>query len=444
MMEETKPAESMIDEFIPSLETPGRNWYIKTSILLLVIVIGLYAFYRQIVDGHIITGMRDNVVWGVYIVNFIFFLGLSYAGSLVSCIFHLARIEWGRPLIRMLEIMAVVSLIIAPIFILLCIGRVDRLFNLFIHARIQSPITWDVIAIVTDLIFCFTYLYLTHIKDFAKLRDYQNLNVSGWRKKAYGYLSLGYTGTEDQKKHLNYAQDILAAIIIPTSIVAYSLLAWLFGMNLRPGWHSSIFAPYFVLTAVYSGVAMLIVVMWMYRKWFHLEKYITKEHFSYLGFAMFILALFYGYFAFSDYITEWYNPEKSNSSLLAKYFDLKEYGLMSFFANFTTALLPVIIVGIPFFRSIRSISITAGIVLLGIWFKRYLLIVPSLETPYIPIQDIRQAWVNYSATWVEWALTAAGIAFLVLVYVLMSKLVPIIPIAEMEEKDHQKIKVAKF
>lgn len=434
----------MLAEFIPSLETPEKSWYLKTGILLVVIVVGLYAFYRQMVDGHIITGMRDNVVWGVYIVNFIFFLGLSYAGALVSCIFHLARIEWGRPLIRMLEIMAVVSLIIAPIYILLCIGRVDRLFNLFLYARLQSPITWDVIAIVTDLIFCFTYLYLTHIKDFAKLRDCQNLNVAAWRKNLYKFLSLGYAGTESQKKQLNYAQDILAVIIIPTSIVAYSLLAWLFGMNLRPGWHSSIFAPFFVLTAVYSGVAMLIVVMWVYRKWFHLEKYITKEHFSYLGFAMFILALFYGYFALSDYITGWYNQEKPNSSLIAKYFEWKHYGWMSLFANFSTAVLPVIIVGFPFLRSIRSISITAGIVLLGIWFKRYLLIVPALETPYIPVQDIRPEWVSYSASWVEWTLTASGIAFFVLVYILMSRLVPIIPVAEMEDKDPRKIEVAKF
>ena len=167
-METNKRSTTILADFVPYLVTFKKSWYLRVVILSLIIIFGLYAFFVQLVKGHIVTGMRDNVVWGVYIINFIFFLGLSYAGALISCIFHLGRITWGKPLIRMLEIMAVVSLIVAPIYIILCIGRIDRLFNLFIYGRIQSPITWDVIAIATDLVFCITYLYMTHIKDLAK------------------------------------------------------------------------------------------------------------------------------------------------------------------------------------------------------------------------------------------------------------------------------------
>lgn len=433
-MEADKKSTNLLTDFVPFLITFKRSWYIKVGILSVFILFGIYAFIIQVVKGHIVTGMRDNVVWGVYIINFIFFLGLSYAGALISCIFHLGRITWGKPLIRMLEIMAVVSLIVAPIYIILCIGRPDRLFNLFIYARIQSPITWDIIAIITDLVFCVTYLYMTHIKDFARLRDYDEPRMPQWRKKLYNFLAIGYRGTPQQLKQLNGALDIMAAIIIPTSIIAYSLLAWLFGMNLRPGWHSSILAPYFVLTAVYSGICLLIVVMWVYRRSRYLQSYLTNQHFNYMGFVMVIMALFYGYFTFSDYITEWYNLVSVNTLLLDQLFSFDHYAWMFIFSIFSAAFLPLIIIGLPWFRSVNSIAFTSVLVLIGLWINRYLLIVPPLETPYIPIQDARPEWVNYSATWVEWALTLAGIAVIILVYMLMSKIVPIIPISEIEER----------
>ncbi|MCF6356484.1 MAG: polysulfide reductase NrfD [Draconibacterium sp.] len=431
------PWEDMfIDEFIPYIEKPNKQWWVTVAILVAIIGIGFVALVYQLMYGHIVTGMRDFVVWGVYIINFIFFLGLSYAGALIAGVFHLAGIQWGKPFHRILKIITVTTLIIGPVYILLCIGRPERIMNLFIYARIQSPITWDIIAITTDMFFCIAYLFFIHIEDFAKLRDYPNLKVANWRKKLYGWLAIGYKGTKEQRKLLRQALNIMAAIIIPTSIIAYSLLAWLFGMNLRPGWHNSIFAPSFVLTAIYSGVALLIVVIWVYRKANNLEKYFTDEHFNYLGFSLMILALFYGYFSFSEYITEWYNSQKTPSILLDKLWDFSDVGGLFLFSNIVAAILPVIIIGFAKFRSVNSITLTSALILVALWIKRYLIIVPTLETPYIPIQDSRMDWVHYSATWVEWALTLAGVAFFVLVFVLMSKFVPIVCVSEMEEKSH--------
>ena len=411
------------------------RWIINVLALIGVICIGLYAMVLQFINGHLITGMRDNVVWGVYIVNFVFVLGLSYAGALLAGIFHLARIEWAKPLQRILKLITVFSLIIGPIYILLCLGRPERLFNLFFHLRIQSPIIWDVIAIVTDLIFCIVYMYFTYIKDFALLRDKANdLNLSGWRVKFYTILAYGYRNTPAQEKLLNRSLDIMAAIIIPTTIIAYSLLAWLFGMNLKVGWHSSILAPSFVLSAVYSGVALLIVIMWIYRKTQKLEKTFTDEHFTYLGFGLLVLSLFYGYFYFSEYITDWYNMQATFNVLWDKYFDFSQYGYQFIFSIVVVAFLPSIIIGIPFLRSINSIAFTSVLSLIGLWFIKYLMIVPVLETPYLPMQDLREDWAHYSATWVEWSLTLSGLACFVLFFVLASKLAPIIPVSEMLEK----------
>ncbi|MFY0626242.1 MAG: polysulfide reductase NrfD [Reichenbachiella sp.] len=420
------------------IEKPNSRWYLKVGFLILLVAIGLYAMVLQFIEGHLITGMRDNVVWGVYIVNFVFVLGLCYASALLAGIFHLGKVEWAKPLQRILKLITVVSLIIAPFYILLCLGRPERLFNLFIYGRIQSPIIWDVIAIVTDLIFCIVYLYLTYIKDFALLRDYSSeLNLSKWRKKVYSKLALGYQNTPDQKKLLNQALNLMAAIIIPTTIIAYSLLAWLFGMNLKVGWHSSILAPFFILSAIYSGTALLILIMWIFRKTQKLHDTFTDNHFKYLGFSLLVLSLFYGYFYFSDYITDWYNLQKAHSVLWDKYIDFSQYGGMLLISLLFVAFLPSLIIGIPQFRSTNSIAITSIFVLLGLWSMRYLMIVPVLETPYIPIQDDRMDWVHYSATWVEWSLTLAGMALFAIFFILASKLAPIIPIGEMVDKKEE-------
>jgi molybdopterin-containing oxidoreductase family membrane subunit len=283
-MESNIEARELLAENKAFLKTPSFRWIIKVVLLAFIICIGFYALARQFIDGHLITGMRDNVVWGVYIVNFVFVLGLSYAGALLAGIFHLGRVEWAKPLQRILKLITVFSLIVGPFYILLCLGRPERLLNLIIYPRIQSPIIWDVIAIVTDLIFCIVYMFFTYIKDFALLRDNaESLNLGKLRTKIYGFFAFGYNNTKAQEKLLNQALDIMAAIIIPTTIIAYSLLAWLFGMNLKVGWHSSIFGPFFVLSAVYSGVALLIVIMWIYRKTRDMDKSFTDEHFIYLG-----------------------------------------------------------------------------------------------------------------------------------------------------------------
>ena len=166
-----KPANILIKEFLPNLEKPSAKWYAGVAILSVIALFGVYALIRQMMDGQIITGMRDNAVWGIYTANFVFFMGLSYAGALVSCSFQLLRIKWAKPILRMAELLTVSSLIVGAPFILFCLGRLDRIHLLLMNGRIQSPITWDVIAISTDLVFCIAFLYFTHIRDFAKLRD---------------------------------------------------------------------------------------------------------------------------------------------------------------------------------------------------------------------------------------------------------------------------------
>ncbi|MEI7723879.1 MAG: NrfD/PsrC family molybdoenzyme membrane anchor subunit [Bacteroidota bacterium] len=420
-------------DFTPQLERTSIQGYAWIVFLLAVIGLGFYAFLQQVLKGHEVTGMRDNVVWGVYIVNFIFFMGVSYAGALISGTLHLFKTPWRKPIIRMAEFITIIALLIGPCFILLCIGRLDKLYFLVLFGRIQSPITWDVIAITTDIFGCFIFLYLSLLRDLATLRDYEILQLPNWRKKLYKVLALGYTGSPEQQKRLNRATDIMAAMVIAIAIIVYSVLAWIFSVTLQPGWHSTIFGPYFVIAAVYSGSAVLIVCMWVFRKVYHLEEYITKKHFVSVGVIMLVLAAFFGYFTFSDYLTKWYGSEKNDELLIQLLF--KEFYWPFIISNYVGVLLPLVVVGIAKFRTITNITLTSIVVIIALWLNRYIIVVPTLESPYLPIQDARPEWLNYTATWVEWSLTAAGVAIFCLLFTLASKFITIVPVSGLQGEE---------
>ncbi len=433
----TEANNKLLKDLTPEIERTSTGWYITFFLFLGFFLVGLYGLYLQIDEGHIVTGMRDNVVWGFYIVNFIFFMGLSYSGALISGVLHLFHTGWRKPIIRLAELITVISLVIGPFFIFFCIGRLDRLYYLFIHPRIQSPITWDVIAISTDLVGCFIYLYLSFVEDFAILRDYEKLEVAPWKKNMYRILALGYRGTPKQVKLLSNARKIMSAMIIAIAIIVYSVLAWIFGVTLQPGWHSTIFGPYFVIAAVFSGTGLLIILMSIFRKIYHLEEYITRQHFINVGVLLFIIAAFYGYFTFSDYLTKWYGSIKMDSILIDKLFT--DYYSLFIFANYIGILLPGIIVAFRKFRTIPNITVAAIIALLALWVNRYIIVIPTLETPFLPIQDTRPDWIKYTPTWIEWSLTFAGVSIFAMLFMLISKVAPIISISEMQEKETNQI-----
>ncbi len=423
--------EALLRDLTPEIAKTSKSWYIVFGILMLVFIIGIYGLVQQIDKGHIVTGMRDNVVWGVYIVNFIFFMGLSYAGALVSGTLHLFKTPWRAPVIRLAELITVISLAIGPFFIFFCVGRLERIPYILAFPRIQSPIVWDVIAILTDVFGAAIFLYVSFIEDFAILRDAKDLQIAPWKKKMYRILSLGYQGTPKQKKILSFSRNVMAAMIIAIAIIVYSVLAWIFGVTLQPGWHSTIFGPYFVIAAVFSGVGLLIILMAIFRKIYNLEKYITLKHFVNLGIVLFVIAAFFGYFTFSDYLTKWYGSVKMDKILIDKLFT--EFKTYFIFANYIGILTPIIIIAIPRLRTINNITIASAIALVALWVNRYIIIVPTLETPFIPIQDTRHDWLFYSPTWVEWSLTAAGIAVFGMLFMIISKLAPIVSISELEE-----------
>ncbi|MGB5264849.1 MAG: NrfD/PsrC family molybdoenzyme membrane anchor subunit, partial [Lutimonas sp.] len=312
---------------------------------------------------------------------------------------------------------------------------------LFLYPRIQSPITWDIIAIMTDLVGCFIYLYLTFIPDFAILRDHAGPEIPQWKRKFYTFFAMNYQDLPTQRQRLEKITRTMSVMVIALAIVAYSVLAWIFSLTLQPGWNSSIFAPYFIIAGLYSGVGVIIIAMYMIRKYFKLEHYIRKVHFVVAGIILLVMSLLYGYFTFSEYFSRWFSHKVHDIDLLDTLFS--KYFVQFILANYIGIIVPVIILFFKKFRTIKWITFAAVVAVLGMWLNRYLIVVPTLETPYLPIQDTREEFVHYSATWIEWSLTFAGIAAFLLMFTLILKFVPAIPMSGIIDHEREQVSTKK-
>ena len=433
-----KAQRDLLENLGPRMEKMKGTTKIFIGLFIISIVIGLIALVQQIIKGHGVTGMRDNVVWGFYIANFIFFIGVSYAGAALAAMLYYFKVPWGRPVIRIASLMALITGIVGPVFILLCIGRFDRLHQLIINARVQSPITWDVMVISTYLVGIFLFTYLLLIRDFAILRD-SNLQMAPWRKRLYRILALGYVSTPGQDREIDKSTKSMSMIMVPKVILAFAVLSWIFGMTLRPGWHSTIFGPSFVISSVAAGIALTISIMWFYRKINSLEKYITAVHFRKMGYILLVLVLAFGYFTFSEYVTVWYSSSRWEQAVMDKLFDWKEFGWWFHLTNIFGIVLPIAVTAIPKFRTPNLIALASILLVFAMWIKRYLIVVPTLETPLIPAQDIRPEYVEYTATLSEWALSVAGVSTILLFFVLISRLVTIVSISAYESPQESNI-----
>lgn len=240
------------------LKSNSSRFYMFVAILLAVISWAAYAYFTQLRDGLIVTGLRDNIFWGIYMTNFVFFIGISHAGTLISAILRVTGAEWRRPITRMAEAITVFALLVGGPMILIDMGHPERLLNLLLYGRIQSPILWDLISITTYITGSLLYLYLPMIPDVAECRD-RLTDAPPWKRFLYRTLSLGWRGDAEQVHRLERGVGIMAILIIPVAISVHTVVSWIFGMTLRPGWHSTIFGPYFVVGAIFSGIAALLL-----------------------------------------------------------------------------------------------------------------------------------------------------------------------------------------
>jgi molybdopterin-containing oxidoreductase family membrane subunit len=406
---------------------PGEFFWLAVAGLSVLILWGLVSYLYQLKNGLAVTGLNQQVTWGFYITDMVFFIGVSYGGAMTSAILRLTNAPWRAPLSRIAETMAVASLMVGGVFPIIDLGRPDRVYYLLLHGQVGSPVVWDVVAIQTYMVAGLVFLYLPMIPDIAVCRDRLGPAASSLQRALYTRLALGWQGTPGQRHILEWGTTVTAIIIIPLAVSVHSVLAWLFGVTSRPGWDSTIFAPYFVVGAMFSGVATVILIVAFFRWAYHLEEYIEKKHFVYLSYILVTLALGYTYFLFSEYLTEGYKMHEPGGALLEL---LLTGRLAPFFWLFSIGglIVPILLIAIPYTRTIPGITVASLAVVLGMWLKRFLIVVPGLAEPQIA-SDVTIYW----PTMVEVSITVAAAAAIPLMMLLFFRVFPIISIYEVEE-----------
>jgi Ni/Fe-hydrogenase subunit HybB-like protein len=421
------------------------HWTARISLVIasLLLAWGLVAYVYQLSHGLAVTAMTDYFSWGVYIIDFVFFIGISMAGSLISAILRLTNVAWRHPITRMAEGITVFALIAAALMIVVDMGRPDRFFHIMLYGRMQSPILWDVFALSSYLAGSILFLYLPLIPDFALLRD-QGVRFAAWRQKLYRWGALGWTGSDEQHRRLDRAMKVMSIVIIPVAVSIHTVTAWLFGMTLRPGWHSTIIGPDFVAGALYSGVAAVLTIMALARQMCRLEAYVTQEHFKKLGMLLLVLCATYAYFTVNEYISAVYTHVETERDLLQAVFNgpyVVHFGAMVIVG----LVVPGFLLAFPKTRTIKWIVVASILANIGMWLKRYIIVVPTLSSPLLR----QEAWIGqktpegplpgYFPTWVEWAITIGAFAGCYLFYCLFAKIVPIVSIWENEGHGHPTI-----
>jgi len=424
-----KTAEQIRADLLRPLVRTSPAYWFAVAVAGSMVLAGVFAFSYQVYHGLGVWGLNWPVFWAFDITNFVFWIGISHAGTLISAILRLANASWRRPVTRCAEAITVFALSIGAIIPICHLGRPWLFFWLVpypserhIWPNFRSPLLWDFVAILTYLSGSSLFLLLPMIPDAGAARDL----VKGWRKHLYSLISLGWEGTPKQWHRLESAMHIMAIAIIPVAVSVHTIVSWDFAMTPVPGWHSTIFGPYFVVGAIFSGVAGLILAMALLRKFLHLEDYLEPIHFDHLGKLLLTFSLLWVYFTFAEHITAWYGNDVAEMNVL--WATIRgPFAPLFWTMVVCNFIIPFPLLAIKRLRTITGTCIASCTIVIGMWLERFLIIVPTLETKFLPY-----SWGTYSPTWVEITLTVAGFGMMALLYLVFSKLVPMISMWELE------------
>ena len=434
-MNETITKEHLTEAQIDQDLLKNVNWGGKSKLWLaflsVSLLICLYYYYQQLQNGLGVTGLNDYVSWGIYISNFVFFVATSLIGMLISSVLGLMNVKWVKPLARIAELVAVAFAMVAGLIIITDMGRPDRLLNVFMHGRVQSPIVWDIAVVVTYVAISILLFYIPMLPDIALCRD-KLKEVPKWQQKMYKILALGWSGKAKQFKIMHNYTRILLILIIPIALSIHTVTSWLFAMTLRSGWDSPIFGPYFVSGAFVAGCAAVIIAMYFFQKSYKLKEYITTDHFDRMGRLLVLVALVYVYFNINEIIVPGYKANTAD----AKHVHEMLYGhesVMFWLVQLGGLVIPFLLILFRPMRKPLPLTLISIVVLAGAWFKRVLIVVPTQLAPYYPIQNVPENWTHYSPTIAEIAITVASFILVLLIMTVLAKLFPIIPIWELKE-----------
>lgn len=415
----TDPQSFALEEAaLRPIARPGRLGWVVLGLLGLLVLAGIGAYVVQLGRGIGVTGLNDQVFWGTYEANMVAFIGLSYGGALVSAILRLTHARWRASLTRIAEATALASLAVGALFPIIHLGRPERVWEMFVRPNLQSPIFWDLAAILTYLLATLTLFLLPTIPDLGVLKSHERLGPR--LRGLYSWGSAGWRGTAEQESTLHRALTVVSVVIIPVAIMVHTVLSYAFSLTSRPGWSSTIWGPYFVVGAIYSGIALVVVCASVYRHVYRLHDWITSSAVRNLSYLMVALGLLYGYLTFTEITTEGYVGEEAASGVL---YTLLLARYSPWFWAFVVGgiIVPTILVALPRTRTMGGITTAAVLIIVSMWMKRLLLIIPPLTRPLV-----EGPYGTYSPSWVEITISAAAWAAIPLLVILIFKVVPVL------------------
>jgi len=426
----TKIDQTVLDTLSP----PSRRYWVIVGLLFFGVVTAAACWVYQILVGLGAAGMNIPVAWGTYLVNFVFWVGIAHSGTLISAILHLLRAGWRNPIARAAETMTVFAVCIAGLFPFIHLGRVWMVFFMIpipnernLWQNFQSPLMFDVVAISTYLTVSTLFWYTGLLPDLALIRD----RATGVRKKIFKIISLGWTGTHEHWRHYARGYLFFAALATPLVISVHSVVSWDFALGIVPGYHSTIFAPYFVAGAIHSGLAMVLTLMIPIRKIFHYEKIITVKVLENVAKTIIFTGLIVAFSYATEYFLAWYSQNKVEIFVFI-YRAIGDYAVEFWIMIICNTVVPLFF----FFKHARTsipwLFVISILVNIGMWYERYVIIITSTSHDFIP-----HAWGLFSPTIIEYGILAGSFCLFFFAYLLFAKHLPSISMTEMKESAHQ-------
>jgi len=424
-------ADSQVNrDILAVMDRPTMPYWLLLGFLVVFVHAAGAVWVYQVYKGLGIAGYAHPIFWGVYIVTFVFWVGIAHAGTLISAILYLFRSKWRNAINRSAEAMTVFAVLTAAQFLGIHVGRIWKSYFILpypnqrgLWVNFKSPLVWDTFAISTYGTISALFLFVGLIPDFAIARD----RSTGWRKVLYTALALGWEGKSKQWKAWNRTVLHLSGLCTPLVLSVHSVVSWDFAMSIVPTWHATIFAPYFVAGAIFSGFAMVLTMMIPVRRIFGLEAYITEYHFDNMGKFILLTSLIVGYSYVMEFFIAWYSGNEFEQTAWW-YRVFGPYWISTWTMLICNTMIPQLL----WFKRVRThvptlfaVSIFVNI---GMWFERYVIIVIGLSHEYDPA-----VWGIYTPRPAELMILAGSFAFFAMFFVIFIKLFPVIAVSEMKE-----------
>jgi len=427
-------------DVIKTLTFPGNLYFGWMCIVGLVLTAGILAWSYQIWVGMGAAGKRTPVMWAMYITTFVFWIGIGHAGTLISAILYLFRARWRTSIYRGAEAMTVFAVMTAGLFPLIHAGRMWFAYWLlpypnqrYLWPNFRSPLVWDVFAIGTYLTISVVFFSIGLFPDIAALRDAS----TGRKKKIYSVLALGWEGSDTQWRHYLRAYGLLAALATPLVLSVHSVVSWDFAMALVPGWHSTLFAPFFVDGAIFSGFAMVLILIIPMRYFFNLYAYLTDRHLDAMAKLTLVTSLVLTYFYVCEAFTAWYSGEHfEKASLFAR--ATKQYAWSFWLQYFCNSVVPLVLFRKRARTHVPTLYAVSIMVLIGMWLERFNIIVPGLAHDFYPY-----TWGTYVPTITDTTIIIGSFAWFFILFLGCIRVLPSMSIVEVKETLAQPFKNRK-